>query len=355
MSPSPTRSSTELDTPVPVVDLDRLEANLGRWQAEADRLGLANRPHVKTHKCVEIARRQLAGGAVGLTCQKLGEAEVMADAGFDDLLVPYNLVGETKLARLAALLRRATISVSVDDERLLDGLAGAARTAGRELLVLVECDTGLGRVGVGSADNAGALAGAIAHRDGLRFQGFLTYPALPGAVEFLSAATSRAEAVGLEVRSVSAGGTPTMWRADRLRPTVTEYRVGTYAFHDRNSTAAGAASLDDVAMTVRATVVSTPTATRAILDAGSKALSFDPGPDAGHGLILEAPASTIVALNEEHAYVAVAPGDSLELGRQVRIVPDHTCLVSNLFDEFLVESRGEIVDRWPIDARGRSA
>jgi D-serine deaminase-like pyridoxal phosphate-dependent protein len=338
-----------------VVDLDRLEANLARWQAEADRLGFANRPHVKTHKCVEIARRQLDGGAVGLTCQKLGEAEVMADAGFDDLLIPYNLVGDTKLARLQALLGRTRVSVSVDDERLLDGLSGAAGGAGRELPVLVECDTGLGRVGVQSPEAAVALAGEIARRDGLGFEGFLTYPSLPGALEFLSAAVGGAEAAGLEVRSVSGGGTPTMWRCEGLRPTVTEYRVGTYAFHDRSSVAAGAAALDDVAMTVRATVVSCPTTKRAILDAGSKALSFDPGPDRGHGLILEAPASTIVTLNEEHAYVDLAPGDSLELGQQVRVVPNHTCVVSNLFDEFLVESGAEIVGRWPIGARGRSA
>jgi len=337
-----------------VVDLDRLEANLARWQAEADRVGLANRPHVKTHKCVEIARRQLAGGAVGLTCQKLGEAEVMADAGFDDLLIPYNLVGETKLARLEALLRSATVSVSVDDERLLDGLGGVAARAGLELSVLVECDTGLGRVGVRSPDAAVVLAGEIARREGLRFEGFLTYPSPPGAVEFFASAVAGAEAAGLEVRSVSGGGTPTMWQCEGLCPTVSEYRVGTYAFHDRSSVGVGAAALDDVAMTVRATVVSTPTATRAILDAGSKALSFDPGPDAGHGAIVEAPASTIVTLNEEHAYVDVAPGDSLEIGQQVRVVPNHTCVVSNLFDEFLVERDGTIVDRWTIDARGRS-
>lgn len=314
-------------------------------------MGLVNRPHVKTHKCVEIARRQLDGGAAGLTCQKLGEAEVMADAGFGDLLIPYNLLGETKLARLERLLRRAAIVVTVDDGRLLAGLAGAAERAGRELPVLVECDTGLGRVGVGSPEAAGELAAAIARLDGLHFEGFMTYPALPGALEFLAAAVVRAKGV----RTVSAGGTPSMWRAGELRPTVTEYRVGTYAFHDRNTVAAGAAALDDVAMTVRATVVSRPTATRAILDAGSKALSYDPGPDAGHGLILEAPRSAIVNLNEEHAYVDVAPGDSLDLGRQVRVVPNHTCVVSNLFDEFLVERGGEIVDRWPIDARGRSA
>jgi D-serine deaminase-like pyridoxal phosphate-dependent protein len=346
---------TELDTPVPVVDLDRLEANLARWQAEADRLGLVNRPHVKTHKCVEIARRQLAGGAAGLTCQKLGEAEVMAGAGLTDLLIPYNLIGETKLARLAELLRVASIAVSVDDERLLAGLNGAAVAAGTELPVLVECDTGLGRAGVGSPDDAVALAGAVARHDSMRFDGFLTYPSLPGALEFLSAAVAGAQRAGLEVRTVSAGGTPSMWRSEELRPTVTEYRVGTYAFHDRNTVAASAASFDDVAMTVQATVVSRPTATRAILDAGSKALSYDPGPDDGHGLILEAPGSAIVALNEEHAYVEVVPGDSIELGQQVRVMPNHACVVSNLFDEFLVARGDEIVDRWPIEARGRSS
>jgi len=279
----------------------------------------------------------------------------MADAGFTDLLIPFNLVGEAKLARLRALLRRADVSVSVDDERLLAGLGGAALAAGKELPVLVECDTGLGRVGVASPDAAVALAGAVEQTDGLRFEGFMTYPSLPGAVEFLAAAAAGAERAGLEVRSVSAGGTPSMWRSGELRPTVTEYRAGTYAFHDRNSVAAGAASLGDVAMTVRATVVSRPTATRAILDAGSKALAYDPGPDDGHGVIVEAPASTIVNLNEEHGYVELAPGDSLELGQQVHVVPNHTCVVSNLFDEFLVERGGGIVDRWRIDARGKSA
>jgi len=278
----------------------------------------------------------------------------MADAGFTDLLIPFNLVGEAKLARLEALLRRADVTVSADDERLLAGLAGAAVAAGKELGVLVECDTGLGRVGVASPEAAVALARAIARTERLRFEGFMTYPSLPGSVEFLAAAVTGAEAAGLDVRSVSAGGTPAMWRSAELRPTVTEYRVGTYVFHDRNSVAAGAASLEEVAMTVRATVVSRPSATRAIIDAGSKALAYDPGPDDGRGLILEAPGSAIVNLNEEHGYIELAPGDSLELGQQVRVVPNHTCVVSNLFDEFLVECGSEIVDRWRIDARGRS-
>jgi D-serine deaminase-like pyridoxal phosphate-dependent protein len=344
-----------IDTPAAVVDVDRLERNIARWQAEADRLGLANRPHVKTHKCVEIARRQIDAGAAGLTCQKLGEAEVMAEAGFTDLLVPYNLIGDSKLARLAELLRRVSVAVTVDDARLLPGLSGAAEEAGSELGVLVECDTGLGRVGVGSPEAAVDLARTIDATGSLRFGGFMTYPSLPEAIRFLDVAVEGARSADLEVPVVSAGGTPAMWRADGLRPTVTEYRVGTYVFHDRATVAAGAADLDDVALTVRATVVSRPTAQRAILDAGSKALSYDPGPDPAHGLILEAPHSPVVKLNEEHAYVDVDPRDELELGQQVQVVPNHACVVSNLFDAFVVVSDGEVVDRWAVAARGRSA
>jgi D-serine deaminase-like pyridoxal phosphate-dependent protein len=343
----------EVDTPALVVDVDRLDHNLARWQAHCDAVGLANRPHVKTHKSVEIARRQVALGASGITCQKLGEAEVMADAGIDDILIPYNLTGETKLERLAVLARRVDVAVSIDDERLLAGLSDAAARS-REMRVLVECDTGLGRVGVGTPEAAAALARETARRDGLRFGGFLTYPSRPGAVAFLAEAERQARAAGLEVETVSAGGTPTMWASGELRPTVTEYRVGTYAFHDRATVAAGAASADEVALTVRATVVSRPSADRAVLDAGSKVLTHDPGPGPGFGAILEAPESVVEWLSEEHAVVAVAAGDSLELGEQVRVVPNHVCVVVNLADELVVHGEGIEPTTWPVDARGRS-
>ena len=343
----------EVDTPAVVVDVDRLDRNLARWQAHCDAVGLANRPHVKTHKSVEIARRQVARGARGITCQKLGEAEVMADAGLDDILIPYNLTGATKLERLAVLARRVDVAVSIDDERLLAGLSDAAARS-REIRVLVECDTGLGRVGVGTPEAAAALAREIARRDGLRFCGFLTYPSRPGAVAFLAEAERQARAAGLEVETVSAGGTPTMWASGELRPTVTEYRVGTYAFHDRATVAAGAASPDEVALTVRATVVSRPSADRAVLDAGSKVLTHDPGPGPGFGTILEAPESIVEWLSEEHAVVAVAAGDSPELGEQVRIVPNHVCVVVNLADELVVHGEGIEPTTWPVDARGRS-
>jgi D-serine deaminase-like pyridoxal phosphate-dependent protein len=338
-------------TPAAVVDLDRLESNLARWQAYCDERRLANRPHVKTHKCVEIARQQVALGAAGVTCQTLHEAEVMVDAGIADVLLPYNVVGGRKLEELALLLARAAVRITADDEALLPGLGGAAADAGRELLVLVDCDTGLGRTGVSSPEAAAELAAAITRTPGLRLGGLLTFPAPPGAREFLAAACELLERRGLPVETVSAGGTPTMWTSGELQPVVTEYRVGTYAFNDRNTVAAGAASLDEVALTVAATVVSRRDG-HAILDAGSKALSSEADTEGGFGLVLEAPASTLEKLNEEHGYLALAGGDELELGQQVRIVPNHVCVAVNLFEELVGVREGEVELRWPV-ARGR--
>jgi D-serine deaminase-like pyridoxal phosphate-dependent protein len=278
----------------------------------------------------------------------------MADAGCTDILVPFNIVGAPKLERLEGLLRRIALTVTVDDAALLTGLAGAATRAGRELGVLVDCDTGLGRTGVRDPESAADLAAALRQHDGLRFDGFLTHPALAGARDFLAAAVAGAQERGLDARTVSAGGTPSMWESGKLSPTVTEYRVGTYVFHDRSTVAAGAATLDDVALTVHATVVSRPARDRAILDAGSKSLTSDPGPDAGFGFVLEAPHSTVPKLDEEHAYVALADVDELDLGQRVRIVPNHACVAVNLFDELAVTRDGRLETSWRVAARGRS-
>ena len=341
----------DVETPAPVVDLDRLERNLARWQGRCDELGLANRPHVKTHKCVELARLQIELGARGLTCQTLGEAETMADAGFGDLLLPGNVLGEHKLSRLARLLERAAVTVAVDDALVLPGLARAA--AGQTLRVLVECETGHGRTGVASPQAAAELASVVSRTPGLRFAGLLTYPSPPGARALLAQAVEECARTGLEVETVSAGGTPTMWAAGELRPTVTEYRAGTYAFHDRATVAAGAATLDELALTVYATVVSRPARDRAILDAGSKALSSDRCAAEGFGLVLEAASSTIAKLDEEHGYVELAAGDDLDLGQQVRIVPNHACVVPNLFAELTLARDGTAAGRWPVAARRR--
>jgi D-serine deaminase-like pyridoxal phosphate-dependent protein len=346
-------TATHIDTPAAVVDADRLDRNLRRWQEHCDGVGLANRPHIKTHKSVEVARRQLELGAKGITCQKLGEAEVMADGGCTDILVSYNILGESKLARLRALLDRVDLTVCADDEVLLPGLSAAAAGAPRPLRVLVDCDTGLGRTGAQTPEAAADLAAAVDAADGLVLAGLFTYPAPPEAVTFLTEATRLIRARGLEVEVISAGGTPAMWKSGDLRPLVTEYRVGTYVFHDRATVAAGAATLDDVALTVHATVVSRPAPDRAVLDAGSKALTSDPGPGDGFGTILEAPGARIVQLNEEHAYVRLG-AEPLEVGQRVRVVPNHACVVVNLFDELVVVGEGRDPERRRVDARGRS-
>src|SRR5689334_21579277 len=175
----------QLETPVPVVDLDRLQANIARLQAYLDEHQIANRPHIKTHKIPQIARMQMDAGAVGITCQKISEAEVMADAGFRDIFLPYNIVGESKLQKLMGLARRVKLSVTADSEFVVRVLSNAAQTAGLTLDVLVECDTGGGRCGVQNPQEAASLARTIASSKGLHFGGLMTYPTVNNIDDFI--------------------------------------------------------------------------------------------------------------------------------------------------------------------------
>ncbi len=163
-------------TPAVVIDLDVVERNIARLQSLCDTAGIANRPHIKTHKSPVLAAMQIAAGAKGITCQKLGEAEVMADGGMDDILISYNILGEEKTGRLGALAGRVKMTVSADNPIVVDGLPRAAGIAGRPLDVLVECDTGRKRAGVETPSEAVALAKHIAAQPGLTFAGFLIYP-----------------------------------------------------------------------------------------------------------------------------------------------------------------------------------
>lgn len=347
----------DLETPSVLIDLDVMEANLRRWQAHCDKAGLANRPHIKTHKIPDFARRQVALGAVGITCQKLGEAEVMADAGLDDILITYNLLGAAKLARAVALARRVRLSVVADNAVVVEGLSDAFARAGLELDVLVECDTGAARNGVQSPDEAALLAARIAALPGLSFAGLMTYPPKrggPAVATFLEQARALCLQRDLPVRVVSSGGTPDMWGASTAGG-VTEHRAGTYIYNDRMAIAAGAAGVADCAMTVLATVVSRPTADRAVLDCGSKSLAADAlGAGGGYGLIRDYPAAVVSALSEEHAVVdlAACTGARPAIGERVRVIPNHTCPVSNLHDR-IWGLRGETVERgWTVAARG---
>ena len=329
----------DLDTPALTADLDAVERNIARMQRYCDEHGLALRPHIKTHKLPELAQLQVDAGARGITCQKLGEAEVFADAGFDDILISFPLIGPAKIARLRALAERARVCVVVDSDEGVDAVAGV------DVDVLVECDTGGGRTGVQSPEQAARLAARAE-----RFVGLMTYPTPPGTGAWLRRAL---DLVG-EVERVSVGGTPTAHLAHELG-VATELRVGTYVYGDRACIANGSAQLDDCALRVLATVVSTPTRDRAILDAGTKALTSDPAAGVeGHGLLVEYPGADVHRLNEEHGIVDVSACEPPpRIGELVSVVPNHACGTTNLFDEVVLHRGGLVVDTLPIRARGK--
>lgn len=345
----------DLDTPAVLIDLDRVQANLKRAQAYADEHGLKLRPHIKTHKLVRFALLQQELGAVGITCQKLGEAEVMADAGIVCIFLPYNIVGAQKLARLVALARRVHLSVTADSPETVEGLAQAF--AGEPALsVLVECDTGMGRCGVQTPEAAVELARTIEAAPGLSFKGLMTYPAA-GQVESNTAWLARAKQAlidaNLAPEIVSNGGTPDLWRAHEVS-SATEHRPGTYIYLDRFQVGKGVGTLDECALTVLATVVSRPTADRAVIDAGSKALTSDTLGLDGFGLVLGYPEAVIRTLSEEHGTIDLsACGARPHIGERLRIVPNHACVVSNLFDRVTLVSGDTVLETQWVDARGR--
>jgi len=344
-----------LDTPCVLIDLARVEGNLRRAQAEADRLGLKLRPHIKTHKLPRFAHRQVELGAVGITVQKLGEAEIMADAGLTDIFLPYNIVGALKLARLKTLNGRVTLAVTADSPATVAGYA-ATFAADAPLTVLVECDTGMGRCGVQSPAQALALARRIGLAPGLRFGGLMTYPAKGKRAEaeaWLAEAKGLLDRAGIPCPVISSGGTPDLYRG-APGSVVTEYRPGTYIYNDRMQQAAGAADWHECALTVLATVVSRPTATRAVIDAGSKALTSDLGGLEGHGRIIGYETAVIKSLSEEHGVVELAaPSDRPAIGETVRIIPNHACVVVNLFDSVALVSPDGSLETVPVAARGK--
>lgn len=354
--PEAGESLSRIVTPMPVIDEDRLAANIVRAQSYMTAHGLAFRPHIKTHKIPAVARAQVAAGATGINCQKLTEAEVFADAGFQDILITYNILGPARLTRLKALNDRvATLRVVADSAVTVAGLA-AAFAGAKPLRLLIECDTGGGRVGVQSPEAAVALAEIIAAAPGLRFDGLLTYPAVGGAerVEgFLSSAMQLLSAKGIDCPVRSNGGSPDLWKA-HLVPSATEHRAGTYVYNDRSMVRAGECTAQDLAMHVLATVVSRPTPHRAVLDAGSKALTSDLLGFPDHGEIDGLPGARITSLSEEHAVVdlsactAPLPG----VGDMVRVIPNHTCVVSNLFDRMVFHRDGIVTRVEPVSARG---
>jgi D-serine deaminase-like pyridoxal phosphate-dependent protein len=347
----------EFGTPAVVIDLDRVEANIARVQRLCDLAGVANRPHIKTHKSPVLAKMQAAAGARGITCQKLGEAEVMVDGGLDDILISYNILGQEKVGRLGRLLQRAEVTVAADNPTTIAGLPMAGEVAGRPLGVVIECDTGRKRAGVETAREAVELAALVKAEPHLAFRGFLFYPtetSWPQTQRFFDEASEGTRALGLEAQIVSTGGTPNLVNLGGLEG-ATEHRAGTYIFNDRMMLACGAAMPDDCALNVYATVVSRAAPERGILDSGSKTLTADSGGlDDGFGLILEYPQAKIAGFAEEHGFLDLSRSNARpRVGEVVRVVPNHVCVVVNMVDRMIAVRGDKVVDVLPVAARGR--
>ena len=356
----------DLDTPALLVDLKALQGNIERAAAAALAARKRLRPHTKTHKCLQIARMQVDGGARGLTVAKLGEAEVFADGGFDDLFVANELVGAAKIERLGALARRVRVSVGVDSLECAEGLTRASQIAGAPLPVRIEVDTGHHRAGVRSVAEAVALAQRISEIPALALTGVFTHEGhvyaansedLPRICSEAAAMLAEAgEAIAPFCRSapeVSVGSTPGFAEMAG-QPGVTELRPGVYVFNDAMQCGFGAPD-ERCAMTVLATVVSRPDERTALLDAGTKALSGDRGPDAcRHGRVLEYPEARFDWASEEHGHLDLSGSAARpRIGEKVRIVPWHACATTNMHDNLFAVQDETVVDVWPVAARGR--
>lgn len=358
----------EISTPALTVDLNIMARNLDRMAARCRELGLGLRPHIKTHKTPEAARMQMDRGAVGLTVAKVGEAEVMAGAGFDDLLLAYPIWGVENLRRLATLARHRRMLLSLDNEATAHELSRAMAGQEASIGVLVEFDAGLGRCGLEPGPDCVTLAKTIKALPGLSFRGLMTYfGSISGneedrraEAERVAARVQRARAAFDEARMpleiVSGGSTPSVPLAASL-PGVTEIRPGTYIYNDLNTYYQGVCSLDDCAARVLTTVVSTAVPGRAIIDAGSKTFSSDllgAGPKSGYGYVVEAPDAKLIKLNEEHGYLDITGSKHrFHVGEALSVIPNHVCTCVNMHDEVFLHRGGEAAGCWRVAARGK--
>ena len=358
----------ELDTPALVVDLDVMERNLSRMADYCRRHQLRLRPHTKTHKIPELARKQVESGAAGITVAKLDEAEVMIDAGLDDLLIAYPILGSIKTRRLARLAERARLAVALDSVTAARDISAAVSERGTSVAVLVELDTGFERCGVANEVEALELAQIISSLPGLHFQGLMFFPGHFGvAPEQRTVLRAEVNALldrcleafaraGVPVEIVSGGSTPSGYESELFHG-VNEVRPGTYIFNDRNTVGVSAASLDDCALSVLVTVVSTSVAGRAVIDGGSKTFSSDryqAEDGRGFGLIKEDPAAEIERFSEEHGHLNLSRSDrKYRVEERLLIIPNHVCSTVNLHDE-IYGVRGDHVETvWPVAARGK--
>jgi len=358
-----------LDTPALVIFEDVLQANLQEMADYAASRGINLRPHFKTHKTAQIARMQLERGAVGITCAKLGEAEALVESGAaDDIFIANQIVGPLKTARLVKLMDRARVRVAVDSFEVAHGLDKAMADAGKEIEVIIEVNTGQSRAGV-LVDEVVPLAERIRiELPRVKVVGVMTHEGHAGAADdavqlqrlaedsgrkIVDAARRLADA-GFEIDTVSVGSTPAAFVTTKTEG-ITEMRPGTYVFQDNTIFRLGQHGPENCALRILATVTSRPAPDRAILDTGSKVLTMDPSKwKPGYGHIVEYPDAIIENLSEEHGWVRLPENmQGMQIGEKVEIIPNHVCPTVNLADELFVVRDGEVVETWPVIARGK--
>ena len=360
----------ELDTPALRIDLEKMERNLEEMAALARARGVKMRPHTKTHKMPEIGRKQMDLGAVGLTVAKLGEAEVMARAGLRDLFVCYPLVGEHKVRRLRNLAREANMMTIVESIEGARGLSAAMKGAGKALDVLIDLEVGYGRVGV-AEERAGELARLVDTLPGLRLRGVCIHEGnvygepdpecraqlARGQVERMLEIARDLASRGHNMEIVSCGSTPGA-RFTLEVEGITEIRPGNYVFYDTMQVALGTTDVEHCALSVVTTVVSHQEPGRAVIDAGAKALALDKGlgiAAAGHGIVRGHPGITVERLSEEHGWLRLDERERLGIGDRLEVIPNHACVVTNLFNEVAVTRGDEVAGVWKVAGRGMLA
>ena len=359
----------ELDTPVAIIDLDIMERNISDMVEFTKNVGVQLRPHIKTHKTPEITRKQLEAGSTGITCAKLGEAEVMAEAAASkDIFIANLIVGEDKIRRLLNLAERIKISVGVDSVENSQPISDAAIERGLKLPMLIKIDVGLKRSGVPFGKPAVELAKRIKAMPGLELSGIYTHEGQVYSAtnyeqvqqfawesgEMMVQTAEMIRKSGIEIDTVSVGATPSA-RITCTVPGVTETRPGTYVFNDFYQIKLGVVEEKDCAMTILTTVISVPDRERAIIDAGTKSFFSDKSSDFGvYGLVKGMPHVALVKAYEEHGVLKIdSSKGKLKVGDKLEIIPNHICPAVNLFDELVGIRNDNITLIWNVAARGK--
>lgn len=359
----------DVDTPALLLDIDKMERNIEGIASFSKEAGVAVRPHIKTHKSIEIAKRQIESGAIGLTVAKVGEAEVMVDGGITDILIAYPLVAKKKLERVRTLMKKAVITVAIDSIEQAKILQDFF-TEKNPLNVMIKVNSGLNRVGVEPNEEVLELAKYIDELSALKLTGIFTHAghsyAAKSEIEIDKIAKEEADAVlksaelceaaGIKITTRSIGSTPTFKKAGLVEG-ITEIRPGNAVFYDMVQVGLGVATIEQCALTVMASVVSKK-ADRIVIDAGSKTLALDQGAHgnasiAGHGFVKEHSEFVIERLSEEHGVIPISGETDIKLNDRLTIIPNHACVVANLFNHYLIHRNGKVIERWKVDARGR--